>query len=239
MKLVISPAKTLDFETPPKTKKTSQPEFLAETDELLGVMKTYTPKKLSKLMDISEKLADLNYERFQNFKHQPQKQAVLAFNGDVYDGLEAGTFSEKDFAFAQEHLRILSGLYGLLKPLDLMQAYRLEMGIALKTKKGKSLYSFWGDKITKALDDELIINLASNEYFSAIKPKSVIHVNFKETKNGKPVTIALFAKKARGMMAKYIIQNQITEPAKIKKFTAGGYKFNSKLSDDANYTFVR
>lgn len=235
MKLVISPAKTLDFETPAITKKHTQSLFPDETKDLLAKMKKLSSRQLGNLMDFSPKLSELNYERFQNFSKQPKKQAILAFNGDVYDGLHAHDFTEKDLEFAQEHLRILSGLYGLIRPLDLIQAYRLEMGTELKP----NLYKFWGNKLTKELGDELIINLASVEYFSAIKPEQVINVHFKERKNGKPVIVALFAKKARGMMARYAIKNKIDKPEKLKNFDTANYKYSQELSDPKNFVFIR
>lgn len=233
--MIISPAKSLDFETPAQTKKHTDPIFADETKKLLAEMKKLSPKQLGKLMDISPKLSELNYERFQNFNRQPKKQAILAFDGDVYAGLQAIDFTEKDLEFAQEHLRILSGLYGLLRPLDLIQAYRLEMGTELKP----NLYKFWDDKLTKELGDDVIINLASVEYFSAIKPKNVINIHFKEMKKGKPVVVALFAKKARGMMARYAIKNRINKPENLKKFNDGDYKFSKDLSNDANFVFIR
>ena len=233
MKLIISPAKTLDFETPAKTKKSSEPKFEKEVLQLVKKMHGYSQKQLAKMMDLSEKLAKLNYERFEVWSSAPQKQAILAYMGDVYTGLDAKSFSEKDFDFAQKHLRIISGLYGLLKPLDLIKPYRLEMSTPI------GLYDFWGNKLTKELGDDIVINLASSEYSSAVKPKNLITANFYEIKNGKSKMIGLFAKKARGMMARYIIQNQITEPEKIKKFTDGGYKFDKGSSNDKTYNFIR
>jgi hypothetical protein len=239
MKLLLSPAKSLDFESAPPIKKHTQPQFLDESAKLIKQMRQYSPEEISKLMHISDKLANLNYERFQNwqtpFTPANSKQCIYAFNGDVYDGLDAKTLSEKDIEFAQEHLRILSGLYGLLKPLDLMQPYRLEMGTKLKP----SLYDFWKGKLTNELSDELIVNLASVEYFSAIKPKNILNIDFKESKNGELKIIGIFAKKARGQMARYIIQNQITTPAKIKKFNVSGYEFREDLSNDKHFIFTR
>ncbi|PIR31987.1 MAG: peroxide stress protein YaaA [Alphaproteobacteria bacterium CG11_big_fil_rev_8_21_14_0_20_44_7] len=243
MKIIISPSKTLDFESPAKSKNHTQPQFLDDTEILATEMRKKTSKDLQKLMSISEKLGDLNYQRFQDFSApftpKNAKQCIYAFKGDVYDGLDAESLSEKDIEFAQEHLRILSGFYGLLRPLDLMQAYRLEMGIKLKNPRGKNLYEFWGSKLSEELGDELVINLASNEYAKAVKPKAELVIDFKENKNGKLQTIGLFAKKARGMMARYIIQNRITSPAKIKKFSEGGYQFREDLSDDKCFCFVR
>jgi uncharacterized protein len=233
MKVIISPAKTLDYETAPITKKHSKPKFTKEADELVKKLAKYSEKNIGKLMGISPKLAKLNFERFQEWPTAPQKQAILAYMGDVYEGLNAADFKEKDLEFAQEHLFMLSGLYGLLRPLDLIKPYRLEMS----TKIG--LYDFWGDKLTKLLGDDIVINLASEEYSKAVKPKNIIHVSFYEMKNGKPKIIALFAKKARGMMARYIIKNKITRPEDIKKFTNGGYKFSAKDSDAGNFSFIR
>ena len=233
MKIIISPAKTLDFETAPITKKTSRPKFAKEADELVKKMASLSEKQIAKLMGISPKLAKLNFERFQEFATAPQKQAILAYMGDVYTGLNAADFKEKDFDFAQENLLILSGLYGLLRPLDLIKPYRLEMG----TKIG--LYDFWGSNLTNELGDDIIINIASEEYAKAVKPKNIINVDFYEMKNGKPKIVGIFAKKARGMMARYIIKHQITKPEEIKKFTDGGYKFNGKTSDAGNFSFIR
>jgi hypothetical protein len=233
MKIIISPAKTLDYTTPAKTKKSSEPKFGKEALQLVKKMQGYSQKQIAKLMDLSDKLAQLNYERFEGWDAAPEKQAILAYKGDVYLGLDAITLNEKDFEFAQKHLRIISGLYGLLKPLDLIKPYRLEMSTAV------GLYKFWEDKLTKELGDDMVINLASSEYSSAVKPKNMITVNFYETKNGKPKMVGIFAKKARGMMARYIIQKQITEPEAIKKFNSGGYKFDKKTSSEFIYNFVR
>lgn len=243
MQLILSPSKTLDFETPSRISEFTQPEFLEETKTLARTAKKLSPDDLIDLMGISQKLADLNYQRFQNFKTplttKNSRQAILAFKGDVYDGLAADDFTKADYNFAQKHLRILSGFYGLLKPLDLIQPYRLEMGIALKNPKGKNLYEFWGNKLTRALGDELIINLASIEYSSVLKLKNHITIHFKEMKNGKPVVVALFAKKARGMMARYAIKNKITNAEKLKNFSEAKYKFSKQLSNAENFVFVR
>jgi len=226
----------LDFENPPSTSKTSLPVFNRRTIELVDVMRKKTPKDLSKLMGISPKLAELNVERYQNFKTRPRngKQAVLAFRGDVYIGLDADSYSERDFTFAQKHLRILSGLYGVLKPLDLIQPYRLEMGSKLKTTRGKTLYDFWGSEISDAIASELsthrnktLINLASNEYFKAmgscLLPGKLITPVFKDYNNGTYKVLAFFAKKARGSMASFIVRNRITRPDDIKGFDIDGY----------------
>lgn len=239
MKIVISPAKSLDFECESPIKKFTQPVFLDDSKKLIKKMREYSPEEIGKLMKISDKLSDLNYQRFSDwqtpFTSKNAKHSIYAFNGDVYDGLDAKSLSAKDIEFAQEHLRILSGLYGLLRPLDLMQAYRLEMGTKLKP----SLYEFWGDKLTKELGDDLVVNLASNEYFKAIKPKNILKIDFKENKNGELKIIAIYAKKARGLMANYIIKNKITKAEKIKKFDIDGYKFREDLSDDKHFIFAR
>ena len=254
MLIVVSPAKTLDYETPPKIREFSQPDYLDDSQQLVTRMRQFTAPQLSKLMGVSDKIADLNVDRFKNwnpkFTQKNAKQSVLAFKGDVYTGLDAESFSAKDFKFAQKHLRVLSGLYGLLRPLDLMQPYRLEMGTKLDTDHGKNLYDFWGSTITEGLNAQLkktkskyLINLASNEYFKAVKPKEldaeVITPAFKEYKDGEYKMIGFFAKKARGMLSRYIIQNQLTDPEDIKSFSEEGYKYNKKLSKGNNWVFTR
>jgi len=251
---VISPAKTLDYETPPVTQTYSQPAFLEDSRILVEQLKTMSPEDLSSLMRISDQLGVLNANRYQTwqtpFTPENAKQAVLAFKGDVYVGLEAETFSEEDFQFAQEHLRILSGLYGLLRPLDLVQPYRLEMGTPLNNERGANLYSFWGDKLTEALNEELarqeepvLVNLASNEYFKAVKPKKLqgrlITPQFLDLKGGKYKVVSFWAKKARGMMSAYIIRNRITQAEALKDFTQGGYRFNPELSKESEWVFTR
>lgn len=203
---------------------------------------------------VSENIAKLNVMRYKSFNTpfttKNAKQAIFAFKGDVYSGFDLDQFNEDDYAYAQDHLRILSGLYGCLRPLDLIQPYRLEMKTKLLNERGENLYQFWGDRITKSLNKELkkqkepvLINLASNEYFKAVKPKLLIGrfltVNFKETKDNKTRVVAIFAKRARGMMADYIIRNRIEKPQDIKEFKLGGYKFNKALSDDKQWTFER
>lgn len=254
MLMVISPAKTLDFASPSKTSTFTTPDFLDDAAELVDTLQEFSPAKLAKLMSISDKLAGLNAARYGSwslpFEPDNAKQALLAFKGDVYTGLDADSFKAKDFKFAQQHLRILSGLYGLLRPLDLIQPYRLEMGTKLSNNKGKDLYSFWDNKITEQINKQLkkqknpvLVNLASNEYFKSIKPKhlsgEVITPVFKEYKNGQYKVVALFAKKARGMMAAYIIKNKITEPENIKNFAVDGYRFNKKLSKGNEWVFSR
>lgn len=254
MLLLISPAKTLDFETPAPTAEFTQADFLKQSKQLISELRVLAPQDISKLMSISDKLGALNFDRFARwktpFKPTNAKQAVYAFQGDVYTGMQAETFSEDDIQFAQQHLRILSGLYGLLRPLDLIQAYRLEMGTSFANSRGKNLYEFWGDSITAAVNKQLkeisssvVINLASNEYFSAIKPKSlkaeIITPVFKDQKNGQYKIISFFAKKARGMMSAYIIQNRITEPEAIKQFDVAGYAFEPSQSSEREWVFTR
>ncbi len=252
MKIVISPAKSLDFENEVPVKEYTQSIFLKEATTLNNVLKKMTPKKLSELMHISDKLAQLNYERNQSwslpFTPNNAKQAIYAFKGDVYKGLDVETLSEEKIEQLQDKLRILSGQYGILKPLDLMQPYRLEMGTKLTVNSAKNLYQFWGVSITEALnkelkDDELFINLASNEYFKAVKPKKlkvpVITPVFKEYKNGQYKTIAIFAKRARGLMTRYIVQNNIETIEGLKGFDVDKYGFDSKLSTETNLIFTR
>ena len=255
MLTLLSPAKTLDFETKPKTEKASKPVFSANANKLVKKMQEKSPKDISRLMGISENLANLNADRFRNFSvrggsQKQRRQAILAFKGDVYQGLNAQSFTERDFTFAQKHLRILSGLYGLLKPLDLIQPHRLEMGTRLKTEKGESLYDFWGDNIPDSIFRELcshknqtIINLASLEYFKAIAQiesrTMVITPIFKDYSKGTYKIISFFAKKARGTMASFIIKNRITSPDGIKKFTEDGYQFNDSMSCKHEWIFTR
>ena len=215
--MVISPAKTLDYESPLATSTYTQPEFLEDACELVDQLKTLEPHQISNLMSISDKLGQLNAERFQNwhtpFTPENARQAVLAFKGDVYTGLDAESFSEQDFDFAQQHLRMLSGLYGVLKPLDLMQPYRLEMGTRFENNRGKDLYAFWGSKITEEInrlladDDGVLVNLASNEYFKSVKQKDLegrlMTPQFKDWKNGQYKMISFYAKKARGLMCRF------------------------------------
>lgn len=253
MLMVISPAKTLDYESPLATRDCSQPAFLDDACELIDQLKTLEPHQVSNLMSISDKLGQLNAERFQSW-HTPftpdnARQAVLAFKGDVYTGLDAESFSDDDFRFAQQHLRILSGLYGLLRPLDLMQPYRLEMGTRFSNTRGKDLYEFWGDRITEALnqelaaDDGVLVNLASNEYFKSVRKKALnarlITPQFKDWKNGQYKMISFYAKKARGLMCRYAIENRITQVDDLKGFDLEGYQFSADQSDQNNWTFLR
>jgi len=254
MLAILSPAKTLDMT--PRVKRLSHtvPVLLDQSEELVSVLKKKSEPQLAKLMNISSQLATLNRDRYSEwsipFSPENAKQCLLAFRGDVYQGLEADTFKKADFDFAQKHLRILSGLYGILRPLDLIQAYRLEMGTPLKTKRGKDLYSFWAHQITDELNGALaaqrgkhLINLASNEYFKSINTKSlnaeIFTPVFKDLKNGKYKLISFFAKKARGMMADYIIRNRLKQPGELRGFNTAGYAFNPELSDDHTLTFTR
>ena len=254
MLIVVSPAKTLDYETTPKTRVFTQPDYLQNSQELITLLKKLSSPEISKMMSVSQKIADLNVGRFKTwdkkFTENNAKQSVLAFKGDVYTGLDAESFTSKNFSFAQKHLRVLSGLYGLLRPLDLMQPYRLEMGSKLDTQHGKNLYQFWGSTITEGLNKQLkkikseyLINLASNEYFKAVKPKElnaeIITPAFKEYKDGEYKMIGIYAKKARGLLSRYIILNQLKNPEEIKSFSEDGYKFNKKLSEGNTWVFSR
>lgn len=251
---VISPAKTLDFESAPAINDHTQPQFLEHSQELIDQLRHLTPADVSSLMDISEKLGELNARRFKEwqlpFSLRNAKQAVLAFKGDVYTGMQAELFSKKDFNFAQQHLRILSGLYGLLRPLDLIQPYRLEMGTGFANTRGKNLYHFWGDIITNQLNTELtarkekvLVNLASTEYWSSVNTKKldadVITPVFKDRKNGQYKIISFFAKKARGMMSAYIIQQQLKHCESVKDFNVAGYTFNESMSSASEWVFTR
>ena len=253
MLLIISPAKTLNYESHPY-KSFSQPDHLSDSQKLVKLLKKKKMPELMKLMDISENIAIENLKRFKNFSlpftPENSKQAVLAFDGDVYDGLNATDFSEADFDFTQQHLRILSGLYGVLRPLDLMQPYRLEMGRALENPKGSNLYKFWGDKISKTLnkaveetENKVIVNLASNEYWSAVDLKKLkvpfIEIQFKEKKDELYKVISFNAKKARGMMVRYAIKNRLDHPEQLKSFALDNYSFNELLSDEKVWVFTR
>ena len=252
MLTVISPAKTLDFEALPKTSKSSLPSFSKQAKELVSIMRKKSPKELSSLMRISPKLAELNVTRYQRFKERSKigKPAITAFKGDVYIGLDVDTYSERDFTFAQKSIRILSGLYGLLKPLDLIQPYRLEMGTKLSNPRGANLYDFWRDLISEALSNELaehrnksLINLASNEYFKVLTAEKmkvqIITPVFKDYSNGDYRVLSFFAKKARGTMASFIVQNRISKPDDLKEFDKDGYKFNESFSSDERWVFTR
>ncbi|PSL02603.1 peroxide stress protein YaaA [Cecembia rubra] len=246
---LISPAKTLDLSIT-EVKLNSQPEFVQQTLELVDIMKRKSSQDLMQLMGISEKLAQLNKSRYQEFQEkfipENSKQAILAFKGDVYTKIDVENYSVEDFEFAQKHLRILSGLYGLLKPMDLIQPYRLEMGIRLKNRRGKNLYEFWGQRIAKTINQASngspIINLASQEYFKAVDTSklgsNVISPVFKEYRNGKYQIIGLFAKQARGLMTDYIIKNRINEPEQLKVFNAERYEFKEEM-ENGEWLFVR
>lgn len=252
MLILLSPAKSLDFDTKFACKNYTIPHFTKEIEILAAELKKFSAADLEKLMGISKKLAELNFERFQNFAKKfdlkNSRQALLAFDGDVYSPIEKNKFSEKDFEFAQNHIRILSGLYGLLRPLDLMQPYRLEMGTDFKKFKFpvKNLYNFWGDKISQELQksgEKNIINLASEEYFSVVNPQKISHkiinIIFKEKKGGVLKIVGINAKKARGLMTNFVIKNKITDPQNLKKFSEENYRFEKKLSDEKNWIFTR
>lgn len=252
---IVSPAKSLDFKSSPTTSTYSIPEFLDKSQQLVDVLKSYSPNDISKLMKISLELGILNCDRYQEwkqpFKTENAKQSIFAFTGDVYKGLDAATMSEENLDFCQKHFRILSGLYGILKPLDLMQAYRLEMGTKIQINEAhNNLYTFWKDILTKKLNSELkasksacLLNLASNEYSKAINFKSlqadVISPIFKDWKNGEYKIISFYAKKARGLMGRYFIDNEITNPEDLKGFDYEGYAYDSELSKDKPFTFTR
>nr|MBI1229808.1 peroxide stress protein YaaA [Cytophagales bacterium] len=247
---LISPSKTLDL-SDSTFPRHSQPDFGSEIKGLVKIMKKKSPKDIRELMGVSENLAVLNHTRYQQFEDAftlaNAKQALLAFKGDVYTRIDVDEFTDEDFQFAQKHLRILSGLYGLLKPLDLIQPYRLEMGIRLKNGKSKDLYGYWGSKIAKAIndakDDEYIVNLASQEYFKAVDQTKlkgrIIHPTFKEYKDGAYKIIGIFAKQARGMMTNEIIKNRINDPENLKTFNKEGYEFADTLSSENEWVFVR
>ena len=251
MQIIISPAKALDFNEVATTKTFSQPQFLEQAEILNKCLAQKTAKQLIKLMNISEKLAQLNWERNQKwqtpFSLDNAKQAVFAFKGDVYTGLAIDSLPKTKLPVLQKKLRILSGLYGLLKPLDLIQPYRLEMGTCLKIGKKANLHQFWNEIITNYLNEELkgkvLVNLASKEYFKAIDVKKlcspIIEAEFKDYKNGKYKFIYLFAKRARGMMARFIIDNNIEKAEDLKQFNLSGYSFNKNLSSETNFIFTR
>ncbi len=254
MLILISPAKTLDYQSPLATQRYTQPVLLDHSQQLIDVARQLSAPQIKTLMGISDKLADLNATRFHDwqpdFTPDNARQAILAFKGDVYAGMQAETFSEDDFTFAQQHLRMLSGLYGVLRPLDLMQPYRLEMGIRLQNPKGSDLYQFWGETITTTLNealaaqgDNIIVNLASDEYFRAVKPKllagEIIKPVFLDEKNGTFKVISFYAKKARGLMSRYIIENRLTTPDQLKAFDVDGYVFDEEASQKNELVFKR
>lgn len=259
MLIVLSPAKTLDLDTPPHTKNWSQPEMLPDSEKLIGRLKRMSAAKVSELMSVSEKLGELNAQRFKSwqppFSPDNAKQAVLMFNGDVYDGLSAKTLTPARLDWAQDHLRILSGLYGVLRPLDLMQPYRLEMGTRLATRGAKDLYGFWGDRIAQHINeamagqkDQTLVNLASDEYFKSVDKSAlapgirIVQPVFEEPRPGKakPWGIVSFvAKRSRGKMARYAIEKRLTRAESLKKFNVDGYQFVPDVSDDSRWVFRR
>ncbi|KFZ36582.1 hypothetical protein HR45_15745 [Shewanella mangrovi] len=254
MLILISPAKTLDFESAAPVSEYSLPMFLDHSQALIEVCRELSPAQIASLMSVSDKIAGLNAARFASWQ-QPftlgnAKQALYAFKGDVYTGLDAESLSEEHIRRAQKRLRMLSGLYGLLKPLDLMQPYRLEMGTALENAKGKNLYEFWGDEITQAInhampagESQLIVNLASNEYFKAVKKAKLagelVSPVFKDCKNGQYKIISFYAKKARGLMARWILENDVTDADQLKTFAVAGYYYSEKDSTAAAPVFLR
>ena len=254
MLVLLSPAKTLDYETPAPVSAFSQPELLAQSQLLIKRCQSLSMQEIASLMKVSDKIAALNVARFAKW-HVPfsldnAKQALFAFQGDVYTGLQAQTLTRDTLDYAQKHLCILSGLYGLLRPLDLMQAYRLEMGLRLENERGNNLYQFWGSLITRTLNqalqaqgEQLLINLASNEYFKAVKKKEfageIITPIFKDQKNGQYKVISFYAKKARGLMARYILEQQLTSREQLKEFAEDGYYFVESESTERELVFYR
>ena len=254
MLALISPAKKLDFETEPTLSDHTMPDLIEDSEVLVKTARKLSRNKLAQTMKLSAQLAELNFQRYQDFSTPfhlgNAKQAALVFNGDTYVGLKAETLNKRDMAFAQKHLRILSGLYGVLRPLDLIQPYRLEMGAKFRPPRRTDLYHFWDDRITENLNqalnghkDKTIINLASNEYFKAVKPKlldgQVITPVFKEIKDGQSRTIGMFAKQARGSMARFMITNRVKVPEGLKAFGTNGYEYRDDLSDEQQWVFTR
>lgn len=257
MIIILSPAKSLGYKTPAQLEHATLPAFAQDSAQLIDILRTFSPAQIATLMGLSDELARLNFQRYADwspaFPVAQSKQAVLAFNGDVYAGLNAATLTAEALMWAQDHLRILSGLYGVLRPLDLMQPYRLEMGIRLPNSHGKDLYAFWGDRVTQALNAELghtlhgaspiLLNLASTEYFKSIKPKllkaTVITPIFEDWKNGRYKIISFYAKRARGLMARYAVLNQIDDVAQLKDFDSDGYRFEPQASDELHWVFRR
>ena len=254
MLLFLSPAKSLDYKTPPQVATFTQPAFLDQSATLIRQLRRLSPADIAHLMDLSDPLATLNFSRYADwtlpFTPDNAKQAVLAFDGDVYDGLAAKNLSADDLDFAQKHVRILSGLYGILKPLDLMQPYRLEMGTKFANKAGKDLYAFWGERLLKAINAELadmprpvVINLASEEYFKAAVGRKLkgelIQPVFEDWKNGKYKIISFYAKRARGLMTRFATVNRLNAPEMLKEFDSDGYAFAPEASDDKRWVFRR
>ena len=254
MLTIISPAKKLDYSQPAETQAFTQPLLLEHSEQLIKDLQRLSPEEVCSLMGLSDKLGALNYERFQEwqtpFSIDNAKQAVLAFKGDVYQGLDADNMNADELNWAQDNLRILSGLYGLLRPLDLMQPYRLEMGTKFANQRGANLYQFWGEIITEQLNKlfpasakSVLVNLASNEYFKSVQPKNInaeiITPVFMDQKGDKYKIISFFAKRARGLMSAFIIKNKITDAEQLKTFNVDGYSFNSAMSDDNKWVFCR
>lgn len=254
MLILLSPAKSLDYDTPPTTDKHTLPQFVAESAALIDILRPYTPAEIASLMDLSDALATLNVARYAawkpRFTARNSKQAVLAFNGDVYEGLEAPTLKQADLDWAQEHICLLSGLYGILRPLDWMQPYRLEMGTALPNPRGKDLYAWWGDTLAQHLNRQLakqksdvIVNLASQEYFKAVKRKAlkarVVECVFEDWKNGQWKVISFHAKRARGLMARHAILGRASKPEQLLDFDAEGYAHEPSASEPDRLVFRR
>ena len=254
MLILLSPAKSLDYETPPTTDKHTMPQFVDESAALIEVLRPYTPAQIASLMDLSDALSTLNVARYgawrPKFTAKNSKQAILAFNGDVYDGLDAKTLKQADLDWAQDHVGMLSGLYGVLRPLDRMQPYRLEMGTKLPNPRGKDLYAWWGDTLAEHLNKQLakqksnvIINLASQEYFKSVKRKAlkarVVECVFEDWKSGNWKVISFHAKKARGMMARHIILKRASKPEQLLGFSAEGYAHDAKASEPDRLVFRR
>ena len=249
MLAVISPSKTQDF-SQCNIDFFTQTRQIDSSDELIGILKNKSKSQISKLMSLSEKLSELNFDRFQKFKLpftlDNAKQAILAFKGDVYNGINAPELSSEDLEFAQGKVRMLSGLYGVVRPLDLIQPYRLEMATKLSNAKGRDLYDYWGSEISSVLNDDepdLIINLASNEYFKAIDKKTlnanILDIVFKEKKGDSYKVIGIYAKRARGLMVNYIIRNRLESPEALKDFSDEGYRFDKELSTDSSWVYLR
>ncbi len=249
MLLVISPSKTQDF-SPPSSLQFSHIRQISEAEQLVELLRAKSESQIASLMSISEKLAKLNYDRFQSFSTplslENAKQAILAFKGDVYNGIDASSLTQRDLDFAQKSLRMISGLYGVIRPLDLIAPYRLEMSTKIINGEGNNLYKFWGDKISQTLNEDesnTIINLASNEYFKAIDKKTlkakVINIIFKEKKSGSYKVIGIYAKRARGLMTRYAIDNRLVEPEELQYFDVEGYRYNPDSSDDINWIYTR
>lgn len=254
MLIFLSPAKSLDFKTPPQVATYTQPAWLKHSETLIKQLRKLSPADIANLMDLSDPLALLNFNRYADwslpFTPENAKQAVLAFDGDVYDGLNAKTLSAADLDFAQQRVRILSGLYGILKPLDLMQPYRLEMGTRFANKAGKDIYTFWGERLLKAINAELdamphpvVVNLASEEYFKAAVGRKIkgqlIQPVFEDWKNGRYKIISFYAKRARGLMTRYAVLNRLSEPESLKNFAEDGYAFAPEVSDERSWVFRR